>query len=159
MIFNFLEWLNGSWVGQAATAPELEWLFLLIQAVHLLSMVVLGGTVLLTDMRLMGWVLTDVSSHRIADAAHRWFKWSLCIIVISGIYMVSAIYLKAYYNFAFRAKMLGLLVGIIFVWAIKRPLLSRDHSDIQPWLLKTVASASIALWFTVACCGRWIGFS
>lgn len=158
MIFNMFEWLNQSWVGQAATAPQLEWLFLLFQAAHLLSMVVLGSAVLVTDMRLMGWVLTSVSSNRIADEAHRWFKWSLWVIVISGIYMLSAIYLKAYYNYAFRTKMLGLLVGVIFVLAIKRPLLKRDHGEIQPWLLKTVACASTAVWFTVACSGRWIGF-
>ena len=73
--------------------------------------------------------------------------------------MAAAVAQRMYYNDFFWAKMSALLVGIIFVFAIKRPLLKGNHADIRPWLLKLVAVASILIWFSVAATGRWIGFS
>jgi hypothetical protein len=55
--------------------------------------------------------------------------------------------------------MYALIAGVLFVFAVKRPLLKGDHSQINPWVLRIVAIASILVWFTVAATGRWIGFS
>jgi hypothetical protein len=55
--------------------------------------------------------------------------------------------------------MATLLTGIIFVFAIKRPLLKEDHATLSPVTLKLVALASMSIWFVVAASGRWIGFS
>jgi hypothetical protein len=122
-------------------------------------MALLGGTVLVTDLRLLNVALRDIPSNVVADGAHRWFKVALAIILISGIFMVAGVAMKAYYNAFYWAKMAALATGIIFVFAVKRPLLKKDHSMVPAWLLKVVAIASITVWFTVAACGRWIGFS
>lgn len=129
------------------------------QSLHLMSLAVLGGSVLITDLRLLGVIMKDVPSEIVADQAHKWFRISLVSILATGIFMAAAVAQRMYYNDFFWAKMSALLVGIIFVFAIKRPLLKGSHADIQPWLLKLVAVASILIWFSVAATGRWIGFS
>jgi hypothetical protein len=129
------------------------------QSVHLMSLAVLGGSVLVTDLRLLGVIMKDVPSEVVADQAHKWFRIALGFILATGIFMAAAVAQRMYYNDFFWAKMSALLVGIIFVFAIKRPLLKGSHADIQPWLLKLVAVASILVWFSVAATGRWIGFS
>ena len=73
--------------------------------------------------------------------------------------MAAAVAQRMYYNDFFWAKMSALLAGILFVFAVKRPLLKGDHSQINPMLIKMVAVASILVWFSVAATGRWIGFS
>jgi len=42
---------------------------------------------------------------------------------------------------------------------VRRPLLKFDHASIKPITLRVIAITSIAIWFTVAASGRWIGFS
>jgi hypothetical protein len=129
------------------------------QSLHLFSLALLGGSVLIADLRLLGLVLTDVPSETVAEGAHKWFKIALAGILATGIFMAAAVAIRMYNNDFFFAKMVTLAVGILFVFAIKRPLLKRPHNEIAPWVLKSVAAASIMIWFSVAATGRWIGFS
>jgi len=153
----FFEWLDASLLGAAAKAYG--GVYAGAQSLHLTALALLGGTVLVTDLRLLNILLRDVPSEVIAEEAHKWFKIALCVMVASGVFMVAGVAQKAYYNEAYWAKMAALLIGILFVFFLKRPLLQRDHSTITPWVLKAVAIASTMVWFTVAACGRWIGFS
>lgn len=156
-ILPFFEWLDNSALGHAAKAYG--GVYAMAQSIHLTALALLGGTVLMTDLRLLNVVLRDVPSETVAESTHRWFKLALAVIVVSGVFMVAGVATKAYYNQAYWVKMAALLIGVIFVFALKRPLLRGDHSRIAPWVLKVVAIASMGIWFTVAACGRWIGFS
>ncbi|TFH70239.1 hypothetical protein E3V39_15550 [Gammaproteobacteria bacterium LSUCC0112] len=129
------------------------------QSVHLMALAVLGGSVLIADLRLLNVILKDVPSEIVADQAHKWFKVALAVILSSGVFMAAAVAQRMYYNDFFWAKMSALLVGIIFVFAVKRPLLNGTHADIHPMVIRLVAIASILIWFSVAATGRWIGFS
>jgi hypothetical protein len=153
----FFEWLEGSLLGQAA--KSYGGVYAMAQSIHLFSLALLGGTVLVADLRLLGVMLKDVPSEVVADNAHKWFRLALTVILISGVFMVAGVAQKAYYNDFYWAKMLALAVGIVFVFAIKRPLLRKNHAQVNPLVLKLVAIASLTVWFTVAACGRWIGFS
>jgi hypothetical protein len=55
--------------------------------------------------------------------------------------------------------MLALTVGVVFVFFVRRPLLRHDIENLNPWVLRMVALASLMIWFSVAATGRWIGFS
>jgi len=156
-LLSFFTWLEGSLLGQVA--KSYGGVYAMAQSCHLISLAVIGGTVLITDLRLLGVLLRDVPAEVVADGAHRWFKVALAVVIASGIFMVAGVATKAYYNEFYWAKMTALLLGIVFVFAIKRPLLRGGEAQVQPWLVKLVALASITVWFTVAACGRWIGFS
>jgi len=103
--------------------------------------------------------MKDVPSTVVIDNAHKWFKWALAGMIFSGIFMLAGVATKCYHNAAFWAKMIALATGIIFVFAIKQPLLRYNHNAINPWTMKLIAIASMMVWFTVAAAGRWIGFS
>lgn len=154
----FFEWAETSFLGYIGKTYGGVYATL-GQSIHLMALAVLGGSVLVTDLRLLGVIMKDVPSELVADQAHRWFRIALGFILATGIFMAAAVAQRMYYNDFFWAKMSALLVGIIFVFAIKRPLLKGSHADIQPWVLKLVAVASIMIWFSVAATGRWIGFS
>lgn len=153
----FFEWLESSLLGQMSKAYG--GVYAMFQSIHLFSMALLGGCVLVTDLRLLGVILTDVPSKVISDNAHRWFKVAVITIILSGIFMMAGVAIKLHGNAAYWAKMIALATGIVFVFLVKRPLLSREHDQINPWILKSVAASSILVWFTVAATGRWIGFS
>lgn len=150
------EWVESSLLGQIGKT----WggVYAIGQSVHLMSLAVLGGSVLVTDLRLLGVVLRDTPQPVVTENAHKWFRAALLVLIITGIFMAAAVATRMYYNYFFWAKMATLLTGIIFVFAIKRPLLKRNE-DNKPWVIRMVALASLMIWFTVAASGRWIGFS
>ncbi len=125
----FFEWLEASPIGvfvkdQAAT-------FAIIEAVHLMALALLGAAVLSADLRLLNVVLRDVPSNTVTDQAHRWFKWSLAALLVTGFFMLAGVATKCYHNPFYWAKMITLAIGIVFVFAIRAPLLRKDHAQTQ----------------------------
>ncbi|MBH79900.1 MAG: hypothetical protein CMQ49_05255 [Gammaproteobacteria bacterium] len=153
----FFEWLDASYL--ATLSKSSAGMFAVVQMVHLLALALLGGMVLLGDLRLLGVLLRDVASEVVLANTQKWFSIALLGLVVSGVYMSAAVAMKLYYNEMFWAKLAALVVGVVFVYAIRRPLLRHDHQSISPWVLRCVAVASMTVWITVAACGRWIGFS
>jgi nitrate/nitrite transporter NarK len=157
MVESFFTWLEASALGtfvkdQGAT-------FATIEAVHLMALAVLGGSVFISDLRLCNVLLVDVPSKTVTDNAHKYFKISLTVLLVTGFVMLSGVATKCYHNFYYWVKMAALAAGIIFAFAIRQPLLRGDHAALNPLTLKLVGMASIAVWFLVAASGRWIGFS
>lgn len=156
-LYPFFEWLELSWLGQ--TSKAYGGVYALFQSAHLFALALLGGAVLVTDLRLLNVILKDVPSSTVVNNAHKWFKVALAIIIFTGIFMLAGVAIKCYGKPAYWAKMAALATGIVFVFAIKQPLLRYNHDTINPWTLKLIAVSSICIWFTVAATGRWIGFS
>lgn len=155
----YFEWLKySSWIGYLGTTYGS--VYATVQAGHLISMAVIGGTILATDLRLLGVLLKDVPSETIVRGTHKCFKYSLIVAILTGIFCAAGVADKVYYMPVFWVKMLALLTGSCFMFFIKQPLLnSRPHAEIEPWTLRMLAVASMLIWFTVAATGRWIGFS
>ncbi len=156
-LLTFFEWAETSMLG--SIGKTYGGVYAIGQSLHLMSLALLGGTVLVTDLRLLNVMLRDVPSEVVVESAHKWFRVALIVIISTGIFMAAAVATRMYYNPFYWAKMSALLTGIVFVFAIKRPLLKRPHASINPIVLKAVAVASIIIWFSVAATGRWIGFS
>lgn len=156
-VLSLFEWLDGSFL--ATISKAYGGVFAVVQMFHLLSMSLLGGMVLVGDLRLLNIIMTDIPSDTVLTNTNRWFTVGLAGLIISGIFMSSAVAMKLYYNEMFWAKMASLALGIFFVYAIRRPLLRFAHDSVNPWALKLIAISSILIWFTVAASGRWIGFS
>ena len=156
-LYPLFDWLDTSLLADIAKAYG--GVFALVQMLHLLGMSILGGMVLVGDLRLLNVVMKDTPSEVVIESTQKWFGIGLATMVVSGIFMSSAVSLKLYYNEMFWAKMTALAVGIVFFYFVRRPLLSGPHSAIKSSVLKLVAVTSIAIWFTVAASGRWIGFS
>ncbi|GJM12339.1 MAG: hypothetical protein DHS20C12_07420 [Pseudohongiella sp.] len=155
----FFTWMReSSWLGLIGTTYGS--IYATVEAVHLLSMAVLGGTVLATDLRLLGVIFKDIPSETLVTGTHKCFRWALLIAVLTGIFCAAGVGDKVYYMQVFWIKMLVLILGSCFMLFIKQPFLtSRPHAEIDPWMIRLLAITSILIWFTVAATGRWIGFS
>ncbi len=151
----FFEFCEHTAVGEAIRASK--WLFPVIESFHLLALVVIGGSVLVVDMRLLGLGLRDLPVARVASEAQRWFAGSLIIMLVSGVLLFLSEATKCYYSPAFRVKMTSLLLAILFTFFIRRRVAGSDRPS--PFTSKLVALVSLALWSAVGIGGRWIGFS
>ena len=95
----------------------------------------------------------------VAREAHPWLIASLVVMIVTGVSLFLSEAVKCYYSQAFWVKITTLPVAILFALTVRRRVAAADDSQIPPLARGAVAVVSLALWFTVAAAGRWIGFS
>ena len=151
----FFEFCEHSAVGEAIRSSL--WLFPVIECFHLLGLVVIGGSVLVVDMRLLGLGLRSQPVAQLARDAQRWLVGSLVVMLASGVLLFTSEATKCYYHAAFWVKMTSLLLAILFTFTVRRKVAGAENST--PLQSKVVALASVTLWSAVGIGGRWNGFS
>ena len=152
----FAQWCEESALG--LTIRESTWAFAVIESVHLLALSVIGGTVLVVDLRLLGAGLTRHSVKSLAREVWKWQNLSLAVMIATGILLFLSEATKFYYSTPFWVKMGTLIVSIAFLYAVKRPIVFADQPANRA-VGAMVALLSLAMWFVVGASGRWIGFS
>lgn len=155
MILEIFQSIENSGMGEAIR--DSKWLFPVIEAVHLLGLAVIGGAVLIVDLRLFGYGLRSQPVRQIARDAQPWLIGSLAVMLITGSLLFSSEATKCYYHEAFWVKMTSLALAILFTFTIRRRV--TQANKIAPFWSKVVAIISVALWSGVGIGGRWIGFS
>jgi hypothetical protein len=153
----FFQWCENSGVGE--TIRSSSWLFPVIESFHLLGLAVIGGAVLVVDLRLFGFGLRRQPVAQLASDAQRWLVCSLAVMLATGILLFTSEAIKCYYHIAFWVKMTSLLLAIVFTFTVRRKVTMADETRASPLRNKLVAAISIVLWSGVGIGGRWIGFS
>ena len=153
----FFEWCENTAVGHAIRSSL--WLFPVIESFHLLALALIGGAVLVVDLRLLGFGLRRQPVARLARDAQPWLVGGLFVMVPSGILLFTSEAIKCYYSPAFWTKMTFLLPTIVFTFTVRRKVATADETRVGPLWGKLVALVSVTLWSVVGAAGRWIGFS
>jgi hypothetical protein len=135
------------------------WLFPAVEAVHLLGLCVIGGAVLLVDMRMLGFGLTRTPLSELAAGVRPYLRWSVLVMLLTGYALFASEATKCYDHDAFWVKMTCLFLAILFTWTVKAKVVSQPDGSSSPGTLKAVAIVSLLLWTGVGIGGRWIGFS
>lgn len=134
------------------------WLFPAIASVHLLGLAMLGGAVLVVDLRLLGFVLTRQPVAVVGRAAEPWLIASMLVMLPTGLLLFMCFATKYYYLMAFWVKVTCLLLALAFTFSIRRRIVMADDANATTHGAKLVAVVSLALWATIALGGRLIGF-
>jgi hypothetical protein len=149
----FIEWCNDTTL--AVAIRESIWMFPALQVVHLVSLAVLGGTILLVDLRMLGLGIRGATASRLAADLAPWTFWSLVIVSVSGVGMFLSAALLYYYNVVFIVKVALLALAVVFTYTVrsrwtKEGMIRRGGT--------AVAAISIGLWTLVTAAGRGVGF-
>ena len=146
--------LEDSYIGEYVRSSL--WLFPVIQSFHLIGLGILGGAVVIGDLRLMGILMRTESTRYVIRVTRSWFDFGLFTLVITGIPLFLSEAVKCYYSRAFWIKISCLLLGTLFIYFIRNPIvLSKDEN----FMIKVLGFMSFSLWVVTAASGRWIGFS
>jgi hypothetical protein len=157
MLLPFFQWCESTALGTAIRMSP--WAFAVIESVHLLGLAVIGGAVLLVDLRMLGFGLTNQRIAELARAVFPWLVGSLVVMLLTGVGLFLSEPLKCYDSRAFWVKMISLGLAMLFTFSIRRTVTMADETRVRPIWFKLVALVSLALWFGVGGGGRWIGFS
>jgi len=150
VLWHFAKWSEATSLGRVIRNSE--YAFPMIEFVHLVALAVIGGAVLIVDMRLFGLGLKKTPVAQLAKDAQPYVTGSLIVMLVTGIALYTSEATKCYASAAFWIKMISLLLAMIFTYTVKKHAAARDHEN------KIVAVLSVLLWFGVAWGGRWIGF-
>ncbi len=157
MLLPFFEWCETLWLGQFVVGSL--WIFPVIESVHLLALALLGGAVFIVDFRLMGLGLKGRPVAELARDARPWMIWAVVVLILTGIPLFLSEPVKCYYSTAFWIKMTTLPIALIFAFTVRSRVTMADAVRNTARRQQLVGALSMALWFTVAAAGRWIGFS
>jgi hypothetical protein len=155
-LLEFCQWLQFS--PPLVAMRSSPWLFPVIATIHLMGLSVLGGAVLLVDLRLLGLGLQRQPVAQLARDAERWLFRSLLVMVATGIPLFMCFATKYYYLTFFWVKMASLVLVVAFTVSVRRKVIMADERRVNPAWGRVVALVSLSLWTTVALGGRYIGF-
>jgi hypothetical protein len=161
-IFHLCQWLESTAIGSAVR--DSSWLFPVIEAVHVLGIIVLVGSTGLFDLRLLGTgFLRDQRASKVAEQVMPWVWGSFALMFVTGVVMFSSEATRCYESWFFRLKLgLLLLAGLnafIFQFGAYRRIVDWDEAGtIAPAGARVAAWVSLLLWVFIVFAGRGIAY-
>lgn len=149
--------------GLAAWVRESMLALPIINAIHVVGVALVFGTIGIVDMRLIG---IQSVSRRYSHVAHELLKWTwlgFAFALITGLLMFAANATTFYSNTQFWVKMgLIVLAGInmmVFELVTVRNVKEWDEQRITPPPARLAGFLSLSFWTLVIIFGRWIGYT
>jgi len=134
----------------------------IVEATHVLAAVLVFGTVLIVDLRLLGLVDSSRAFMRVSRETLRLTWLAFGVSVITGSLMFTTSPQTYFYNVAFQWKALALL-GAGLNMALFQLLTSRGvatwNTQRPPHAARVAGLVSLVLWAAMVLLGRWIGFT
>ena len=157
MTFAIFQWLERTRLSIAIN--ESLWAFAVIEAVHLLALAVIGGAVLVVDLRLLGFAFQRQKVGELARVAHPWFVWSLFWMLLTGFVLFISLAVSKYYvHDYFWVKMYFLAAAMVFSFTVRQRVIMGDDVRANSGVAKVVALVSLLLWSGVGFAGKAIGY-
>ncbi len=150
------EWMERSPVGQFMRGSPV--VFPIFEIIHLIGLALFVGTLLLTDLGLLGIAMRRQPIQQVASALSPWTWRGFAILLITGPFMFTAQAAKWHDNPVFWFKMLFLLIATVFQWSVRRKIVSADLS-LHPATAKLIGAVSLVLWISIALSSKMMEFA
>jgi hypothetical protein len=149
------KWVETSWIG--AAIRESQWGFALIEMVHLLSLALLGGALLVTGLRVWGFLFKEERPRAITRDLGWLVLGSFTAMLVSGTLLFASGPMRYYANAAFRVKLV--LIASAVATALLTHLLEvrGELAESPPRAMKAMALLSMTFWLGAGVAGRVIG--
>lgn len=159
-ILDFAQWIqNTDWATYLRTSA---YIYPAVLSSHLAGIALFAGTILITDLRLLGVVLRDQPVSDVVNQLRVPKRIGFLIVATCGLLLASSKAEEYYYNGFFRAKLallaLVLVHALIFRGGVYNNAASLDQASRMPAKVKLAAVLSLVLWISIACVGRGIGY-
>ena len=157
----FFGWLADSpW---SVGLHESQYAYSIIESIHVWTMAVFFGSVVMFDLRLLGWIMPRVPASEVVRRLLPLTIAAFVVMVISGTLLFYAIPLRSYQNIFFRGKMLLLLLAGLNVWLFHSRVFPRvatwDLEGVPPRRARVAGALSLVLWISIIFSGRMIAYN
>ena len=149
-------------IGFLTYIRESGYTYPMILSIHLATIAVFGGMILMTDLRILGLAMRSVPVSEVYGQLRRWKQLGFVIMVTMGLLLALSEMDKYYGNPYFLMKMSLLVLvavhAIVFRKSVYGNTEALDRAPQMPALAKIAAISSLVLWIGIASCGRWIAY-
>ena len=146
----------------SALIRESRWLFPVIETLHVVGLVLFLGLTVMLDLRLIGLSWRAVRVSEMVGGLLPWAAVGAALAVVSGmlVYMSDPPHYLA--NLFFRFKAVVIVLAVLNSWWFHAGPYQRvrewDLDPVPPAAARVAGYLSLALWATVAVCGRLIPY-
>jgi hypothetical protein len=155
-----LVWLHDTSFG--TVIRESVWAEPIIETIHVLTLGVFLGFVILLDLRLLDVVLRRTPVSTIFRQLNPWLFGSFGVMLVTGISLFAGDPVLFYGTIFFKLKMLMLLAAalnvVVFSLTTGRTMMQWDGLPATPRGARITGSLSLVLWIAVVACGRGIAY-
>ena len=146
----------------ATQIRESVWLFPTIETVHVFALVLVVGSIMTVDLRLLGLASKNRRFTDVAAESLPWTWSAFALAAAAGALLFCSKAVTYYENIPFRLKMCCLILaalnmGVFQVLGTRR--VAEWDSTRPPPAAQFAGAASLLLWITIVAAGRWIGFT
>jgi hypothetical protein len=142
--------------------PGTEWLFPIVETLHVMSLAIVVGSIAMIDLRLLGIASRESSVARLSNEVLPWTWTAFCFAAVFGSLLFISNATVYAGNTAFRLKFVCMgLAGInmlVFHFGAYRQVARWDVGQ-PPMGAKVAGALSLVLWIAVVFFGRWTGFT
>jgi uncharacterized membrane protein YgdD (TMEM256/DUF423 family) len=139
-----------------------SWTIPAIQSIHIVGIAMVMGSVLMIDLRILGWAGTDQTLRQTARRFGPWLTGSLWLLLATGILMVIGEPVRELVTFSFWAKMalvaVGTLVAVIFQRTLRRHEQRWEETLVHRPSIKALALLTFLVWACIIVLGRLIAY-
>ncbi len=153
-------------IEATAIATELregESWFPWIEAIHVLAITLVVGSISIVDLRLLGWTSLDRAVGRVTATVLPCTWTAFAVAAISGALLFSSNAMTYAHNSWFLAKFVFLgLAGVnmlIFQFGVNGSVDNWGSAATPPGAARIAGALSLLFWIGVVTCGRWVGFT
>ena len=141
---------------------EALWAYPAVEALHILALAIVVGSIVVVDLRLLG-LSRDMSAARLSRHALPWTVGAFTISIATGLLMFTAHAEDFITNRVFILKM-----GLILAAGVNASLLHAgafrtvaqwDTGAAPPARVRIAAGVSIIIWIGVIACGRLLAYT
>jgi hypothetical protein len=154
------QWLEKTPV--AAAMRDSLWAFDITETIHTLGIILVAGTIMLVDLRLLGMGLRSEPVSQVVSRIVPWTLSGFGLMFVTGAWLFSAEASKLYQSPAFRIKMVLLslagLNALIFHLTIYRRAAEWDGKPVAPMRARMAGLLSLLLWIAIIAAGRSIAY-
>jgi hypothetical protein len=145
MLQPYFQAMNDSSVAKFIS--ESLWVYPLDQAIHLLFLALFAGSILILDIRLLGFGMREQAVAKVARDSTPWVVLGFLGLVVTGIPQLIQNAMREYYSDFFWIKMYVLPVALVYTFTVRRKVAQAEEGRVSPGVQKIVGLVSLLLWF------------
>lgn len=138
------------------------WLYPSVEIAHIFGFVVLVGSIVMFDVRLLG-ASRYVAVSTLGTHLRRWSFASVAVVVPTGLLLFTAHPVELVNNPVFGVKLVAIgfaaLNALVFQLGVHRSVASWDQGVRAPLAARLHALASLTLWSLTLACGRLLAYA
>jgi len=157
----FAEWLSTTFLSVFIQNHN-SWIIPTIQSIHIAGIGLVLGSVLMIDLRILGWAGMDQTLRQTTSRFGPWLTGALCLLLATGILMVIGEPVRELVTFSFWLKMLlvavGTLTAAIFQIALWKHEQQWEETLVKRRSIQWLAILTFLIWVCIIILGRLIAY-